>query len=77
MHADSERITISMKENLDELHKRKIDLANQVYIINPDGYIGDSTRSEIKYAKKHSKVIHYLCPPDDQGGKDGEEKKKV
>lgn len=69
MHADSERVTIGMKERLDELHKRKIDLADQVYIINPDGYIGDSTRSEIEYAEKNGKNIHYLYPRDDQGGK--------
>ena len=45
---------------LDELHKRKIDLANEVLILNVDGYIGESTRSEIAYADKLGKVIRYL-----------------
>lgn len=45
---------------LDELHKRKIDLADEVFVLNVGGYIGDSTRSEIKYAKKVKKPIAYL-----------------
>jgi hypothetical protein len=44
---------------LDELHKRKIDLADKVVVLNVGGYIGDSTRSEIMYAEKHGKPIHY------------------
>ena len=47
---------------LDELHKRKIDLADEVYILNVDGYIGKSTRSELEYAKEHGKIIRYLEP---------------
>lgn len=48
------------KEILDELHMRKIDLCDWVFIVNPGGYIGDSTRSEIEYAKKLGKPIQYL-----------------
>ena len=48
------------KAMLDELHKRKIDLADRVFVINVDGYIGDSTRSEIEYTKRLGKPIHYL-----------------
>ena len=51
-----------MKARLDELHKRKIDLADEVFILNVDGYIGDSTRSEIEYAKAHGKPVEYLEP---------------
>lgn len=40
------------KEMLDDMHKRKIDMADYIYVINVGGYIGDSTRSEIEYAKK-------------------------
>ena len=47
---------------LDELHKRKIDLADYVFIINKDGYIGESTKSEIKYAKEKGKRIVYMEP---------------
>lgn len=44
---------------LDELHKRKIDLADEVYVIDVENYIGESTRSEIEYAEKHGKQIRY------------------
>ena len=47
-------------ERLDELHKRKIDLADSVMVLNVDGYIGKSTRSEIEYAKSRGKRIRYL-----------------
>jgi hypothetical protein len=49
-----------IKRKLDELHKRKIDLANEILILNVGGYIGDSTRSELEYAKFHNKVIRFL-----------------
>lgn len=45
---------------LDELHKRKIDLCDYVYVLNVDGYVGDSTKSEMEYAKKLRKSIEYL-----------------
>lgn len=48
------------KARLDELHKRKIDLADRVLVLNVGGYIGDSTRSEIAYAAAHGKPIEYL-----------------
>ena len=47
------------KQMLDDMHKRKIDLADEIFVINKDGYIGDSTRSEITYAKKTGKTIKY------------------
>lgn len=49
-----------IKKNLDELHKRKIDLADEIFVLNVGGYIGESTRSEIDYAQNHCKVIRYL-----------------
>ena len=48
------------KEMLDDMHKRKIDMADSIYVINVGGYIGDSTKSEIEYAKAHGKEVHYL-----------------
>ena len=48
------------KKMLDDMHKRKIDMADSIYVINVGGYIGDSTRSEIEYAKAHGKEISYL-----------------
>ena len=49
-----------MKEMLDDMHLRKIDLADEIYVINVDGYIGESTRREIAYAEKSGKKINYL-----------------
>lgn len=51
-----------VKTMLDELHKRKIDLADEILVLNVDGYVGDSTRSEIEYAHAHSKRIRWLEP---------------
>lgn len=48
------------KVALDELHKRKIDLADYVLVLNVGGYIGDSTRSEIAYAEQRGKPVRYL-----------------
>ena len=48
------------KEMLDDMHKRKIDMADEIYVINVGGYIGDSTRSEIEYAKAAGKQVYYL-----------------
>ncbi len=48
------------KEMLDDMHKRKIDMANEIFVINKNGYIGSSTRSEIEYAKATGKTIRFL-----------------
>jgi hypothetical protein len=53
------------KVALDELHKRKIDLADYVLVLNVGGYIGDSTRSEVAYAYAHGKPVRYLVQPPD------------
>ncbi len=50
------------KKMLDDMHKRKIDMADSIYVINVGGYIGDSTRSEIAYAIEHGKKVEYLEP---------------
>ena len=54
------------KEMLDDMHKRKIDMANGIYVINVGGYIGESTRSEIAYAIKNGKRVEYLEPLKNQ-----------
>lgn len=48
------------KDMLDELHKRKIDLADRILVLNIGGYIGDSTRSEIEYANSIGKPVEYF-----------------
>lgn len=48
------------KEMLDDMHKRKIDMADEIFVINVGGYIGDSTESEIEYATQAGKTVRYL-----------------
>jgi len=50
------------KEMLDDMHKRKIDMADEIFVINVNGYIGESTKSEIEYAKITGKKVNYLEP---------------
>ena len=52
--------TDDQKITLDELHKRKIDMSDEILVINIGGYIGKSTQSEIEYAKSKGKGIAYL-----------------
>ena len=52
----------SVAEHFDNLHLRKIDLSDSVYVLNVNSYIGDSTKREIEYAKKNGKPISYLEP---------------
>ena len=48
------------KEMLDDMHLRKIDLADEIFVINVGGYIGSSTKTEIEYAEKTGKPVRYL-----------------
>lgn len=49
-----------VNEAMDELHLRKIDLADKILVVNITGYIGESTRREIAYAEANKKQIEYL-----------------
>lgn len=40
-------------------HYRKIDLSDGIYVVDPGGYIGESTAQEIRYADEHNKIIYY------------------
>lgn len=53
-------ITENQKRNLDVLHKEKIHMSDCIYVINKNGYIGESTKSEIEWAKWLGKKILYL-----------------
>ena len=57
---DTEVLTEGVKEMLDDMHKRKIDMADEIFVINVGGYIGSSTRSEIEYARSTGKIVRYL-----------------
>ena len=56
------------KEMLDDMHKRKIDMADEIFVINVGGYIGESTKSEIAYAKAQKKGIRYLEQEAEENG---------
>ena len=53
-------VSDDIKSMLDEMHKTKIDMAHEIFVINKGGYIGSSTRNEINYALKTGKPVQYL-----------------
>ena len=57
---DDDVWTEGTKAMLDDMHLRKIDMADEIFVINVGGYIGESTRREITYATGCGKVIRYL-----------------
>ncbi|MHC4121566.1 MAG: hypothetical protein ACYSWO_29185 [Planctomycetota bacterium] len=69
-HADdhgAEALGEEVADRLDELHWRKIDLSDRIFVLNVNGYIGNSTRKEIEYAKRTGKRVTYL---EEIGGED-------
>ncbi|WP_210504046.1 hypothetical protein [Nocardioides xinjiangensis] len=54
--------TPEQKLVLDDLHLRKIDLADRVLVVNPGGYVGESTRREIAYARAAGKPVTFTHP---------------
>lgn len=59
-HVDKEPLTQDEKTILDQVHKNKIDIASEIFVINVDGYIGSSTKQEIEYADSKGKKIRFL-----------------
>ena len=57
---DEEVWTPGTKEMLDDMHRAKIDMADEIFVINVGGYIGSSTKSEIEYAQRTGKPVKYL-----------------
>lgn len=57
---DFEALNEETKAMLDDIHKRKIDMSDEIFVINVGGYIGSSTKSEIEYAIAHGKEVRYL-----------------
>ena len=57
---DSEALNEETKAMLDDIHKRKIDMSDEIFVINVGGYIGSSTKTEIEYAIAHGKEVRYL-----------------
>lgn len=52
----------TQKALLDQLHKQKIDMADEILVLNVDGYIGESTRGEVKHAISRGKPVRWLYP---------------
>lgn len=61
-HSDDVELTSGQKAMLDAVHKRKIDLAHRVHVINVGGYVGDSTSSEIEYARETGTEVSWYDP---------------
>lgn len=57
---DNEVWSLNTKNMLDDMHKRKIDMSDEIFVINKNGYIGQSTRSEIDYAIATGKIVKYM-----------------
>ena len=61
---DNEAWEDGVKEMLDDIHKRKIDMADAIMVIDIDDYIGESTKKEIEYAKSRGKFIYFYSHPE-------------
>ncbi len=59
---DDEAFSEDTIKMLAEMHKQKIDMADEIFVINKNGYIGSSTKSEIEYAKTTNKKVNYMEP---------------
>ena len=62
VHGEQVGCTPGQKQELDDLHLRKIELADEVYILNVNGYIGESTQRKLVYARAQGKLIRFLEP---------------
>lgn len=62
-HADNEELTTEEKIRLDNLHKEKINISDAIFVVNVDGYIGESTYGEIDWAGRMKKQIFFLIEP--------------
>ena len=59
----------TQKRSIDELHFRKIDLADEIFVVNVGGYVGDSTRREIAYAEAAGKVVNWMFPGESEASR--------
>lgn len=63
---DREALDPEVKAVLDNMHFRKIDLSDEVFVLNVGGYVGESTAREIAYAVSHGRPVRYLEPMEKQ-----------
>lgn len=62
-HADEEELPVETKIRLDNLHRQKINMSDAIFVVNVDGYIGESTYGEIDWANRMKKEIFFLVEP--------------
>ena len=62
-HAENQELNIETKIRLDNLHKEKINMSDAIFVVNVDGYIGESTYSEIDWANRMKKQVFFLVEP--------------
>lgn len=60
---DAEVCTKEIKDMLQTMHRQRIDMADEIFVINKNGYIGSSTEAEIAYAKQRNIPVRYLEEP--------------
>ena len=67
-HADEEELPVETKIRLDNLYRQKINMSDAIFVVNVDGYIGESTYGEIDWANRMKKEIFFLVePPKPEG----------
>ena len=71
-HADNEELTVEQKIRLDNLHKQKINMSDAIFVVNVDGYIGESTFGEIDWAARNKKELYFLVNPNPEEEKKDE-----
>lgn len=62
-HAEETELTTEEKIRLDNLHKEKINMSDAIFVVNVDGYIGESTYGEIDWATRMKKQVFFLVEP--------------
>ena len=72
-HADNIELTTEQKIMLDNEHKEKINVSDAIFVINKDGYIGESTYSEIDWAQRMKKQVYFLEDPKIEDSKTKEQ----
>ena len=65
-HQGDEEISTEIKIQLDNLHREKINMSDAIFVVNVDGYIGESTYGEIDWANRMKKQIFFLVEPPKQ-----------
>ena len=63
-HQEDEEMPMELKIQLDNLHKEKINMSDAIFVVNVDGYIGESTYGEIDWANRMKKQIFFLVEPE-------------